>query len=148
MICKLPSKIVPPTPSPCQKPNNKGCIILNTLFLLKSYCWVWLIVASWIPFSIEKQSNVYIFYSCQIASTMKRNKAHVSFSVLFTWVCLYMHLCAHVCMYALFSLGEKVISLTVKHPVFSIRSHLLHISAFKLLLNHRIWQASLEGIWG
>lgn len=91
---------------------------------------------------------VYIFYSCQLVSTMKRNKAHVSlFSVLFMWVCVCARAFICTCVYVLsVSHWKKVILLTIKHPVFSIRSHLLHISAFKLLLNHRIWQASLEGI--
>lgn len=59
-------------------------------------------------------------------------------------VCIHMHMCVYVLSVSPWK--KKVILVTIKHPVFSIRSHLLHISAFKLLLNHRIWQASLEGI--
>lgn len=71
----------------------------------------------------------------------------MAFSALFRWIRVCMHSYVRVCMYCLFLPGKKkVILVTIKHPVFSIRSHLLHISAFKLLLNHRIWQASLEGI--
>ena len=80
-------------------------------------------------------------------STVKRNETHInSSSVLFTCLCLCVHMSVYVLSVSPWRGKKKVIVLTIKHPVFSIRSHLLHISAFKLLLNHRIWQASLEGI--
>ena len=60
-------------------------------------------------------------------------------------VCVYMGSC--VCMCIVHFSPEKESDLSNhKASSVSIRSHLLHISAFKLLLNHRIWQASLEGI--
>lgn len=128
-------KILPPSP-----PKNKPHMISTLVSLLNliNNCIMNFIF-------IEKCSDLYLFYSGQFVYNGNKMFQFIFHFLSFVDLCVCIHIYVYVCTV---SPWKIMIFLVIKHPVFSSRSHLLHISTFKLLLNHRIWQALLEDIWG
>lgn len=150
-----------------RKPWDKVCIILNILFWLKCYCWVWLIVALWIPFSTHWKTELcvcvcvffFLLLPITVCSKEKWNTCQFAFCLVYMSVCIWVHMC--VCVLSISRLRKKVIFLTIKHPVFPLglicytflplnyfwttESGRPHWKAFED--NYSIWNPAIYSIW-